>query len=32
MEEIKIMWSTPKTKFGIAFISVVMKKLKNAFL
>lgn len=31
-EEIKIMWTTPKVKFGTAFIAVVFKKLKNAFL
>lgn len=31
-EEIKIMWSTPKVKFGFAFISVIFKKLKNRFL
>ncbi len=31
-EELKIMWSTPKVKFGMAFINVILKKLKNAFL
>ena len=31
-EEIKIMWSTPKIKFGMAFFAVILKKLKNAFL
>lgn len=31
-EELKIMWSTPKVKFGLAFFAVVLKKLKNAFL
>lgn len=31
-EEIKIMWSTPKIKFGIAFFTVILKKLKNTFL
>ncbi len=31
-EELKIMWSTPKVKFGMAFFAVIFKKLKNAFL
>ncbi|MCP9762602.1 lycopene cyclase family protein [Lacihabitans soyangensis] len=31
-EEIKIMWSTPKVKFGMAFLNVISKKLKNSFL
>ncbi|OYU67079.1 MAG: lycopene cyclase [Cytophagaceae bacterium BCCC1] len=31
-EELKIMWSTPKVKFGMAFFAVILKKLKNAFL
>lgn len=31
-DEIKIMWSTPKLIFGKAFLLVVFKKLKGAFL
>ena len=31
-EELKIMWSTPKVKFGMAFLSVISKKLKTTFL
>jgi lycopene beta-cyclase len=31
-EELKIMWSTPKKKFAMAFFAVILKKLKNAFL
>ena len=31
-EELKIMWSTPKEKFAMAFFVVILKKLKNAFL
>ena len=31
MEELKIMWSAPKVKFGKAFFSVILKKIKNSF-
>jgi lycopene beta-cyclase len=30
VEELKIMWSTPKVKFGKAFFSVILRKIKNA--
>jgi lycopene beta-cyclase len=29
VEELKIMWSTPKVKFGKAFFSVILRKIKN---
>ncbi|MCP9766777.1 lycopene cyclase [Lacihabitans sp. LS3-19] len=31
IEELKIMWSTPKVKFGKAFFSVILRKIKNSF-